>query len=87
MEDYIIEKKCEICEDKATNICFDCQFYLCDSCFKFIHEKKCNSVHKKEEIDPFIPMDIKCQIHPKNQINIFCAQEKSKNIFINFINI
>ena len=54
------EKKCELCKDKATTICFDCSFYLCDSCSKFLHEKKVNSSHIKEDIDPLISMDIKC---------------------------
>ena len=34
-EEKIEKKKCELCKDIATNICFDCSFYLCDSCFKF----------------------------------------------------
>ena len=40
MEDKIEERICEICKEKATNIRFDCSFYLCDSCFRFIHETK-----------------------------------------------
>jgi len=79
-----IQKFYEICKDQANRICFDYQFYLCDSCFKFIHEKNSNSLHKKEEINPFNPMEIKCPEHPKNQINLFCISEKSKNIFFNF---
>ena len=84
MEDNINEeeKNCDICKDKPTCICFDCSFYLCDSCFKFLHEKKCNLEHKKEEIDPFISIDIKCPKHPKNPMNLFCIDEKS-NIYIN----
>jgi len=81
----IEEKKCELCKDKATTICFDCSFYLCDSCSKFLHEKKLNSSHKKEDIDPLISMDIKCSKHPKNQINVFCITEKSKILFIIYI--
>ena len=78
MEDNIIERTCELCKEKATNICFECSFYLCDSCFKFLHEKKANLEHKKEDIDPFVNIDINCPEHPKNQMNLFCIEEKSK---------
>ena len=83
MEEIIEEKKCELCKEKATILCFDCSFYLCNSCFKFLHEKKANINHKKEDIDPYVSMDIKCPNHPNNKINIFCIEEKSKKIFIN----
>lgn len=71
-------KFCEICKDSPKYICFDCGFYLCDSCFKFIHEKKANLEHKKEVLNTLIPMNIKCQEHPKNPMNLFCVTEKSK---------
>ena len=77
MEDKVIEKICDICKETATNLCFDCSFYLCDSCFRFIHEKKRNLEHKKEDIDPYISIDINCMEHPKNQKNLFCIEEKS----------
>ena len=76
-EEEILVKNCELCKEAATNICFDCSFYLCDSCFEFLHEKKLNLEHKKEEIDPFISIDIKCQEHPKIPMNLFCLKEKS----------
>ena len=85
MEEKIQEKNCELCKEKATFFYFDCSFYLCDSCYKFLHEKKANINHKKEEIDPYVSMDIKCPNHPNNKINIFCIEEKSKLYF--FINI
>ena len=44
-------KKCELCKDNATSLCFQCYMYLCDSCFKFIHDKPANNQHKKEKID------------------------------------
>lgn len=72
------EKKCELCEEKATNICFDCSFFLCDSCFNFLHEKQSKKEHKKEDIDPFISMEIKCPLHPKIPMNLFCTEEKGK---------
>ena len=76
------EKKCELCEEKATSICFDCSFYLCDSCFTFIHEKKAKVGHKKEDINPYISLDIKCPLHPKIPMSLFCVEEKSKYIHI-----
>ena len=74
-------KMCELCKEIATCICFDCSFYLCDSCNKFLHEKKKNLEHKKEYIDPFFSYDIKCPKHPKIPMNLFNSKEKS-NIFI-----
>lgn len=71
-------KSCEICKDSPKYICFDCGFYLCDSCCKFIHEKKANSEHKIEIINILIPINIKCPKHSKNPMNLFCITEKSK---------
>ena len=76
-ENKIAKKGCELCQNYATNICFDCSFYLCDSCFEFLHKKKGNSEHKKEEIDPFISINLKCLKHPKIPLNLFCSKEKS----------
>ena len=69
-------KKCEICLEQATNICFQCYSYFCESCYKFVHDKPSNKDHKKEKIDLFIPIDIKCPEHTKNIINLFCVEEK-----------
>ena len=78
MENNIIQEKiCELCKEPATNICYECSFYLCDSCFEFLHKKKENSEHKKEEIDPFISIELKCSKHPKILLNLFCSKEKS----------
>ena len=52
-------KKCGICEADAIFICFDCLNYFCESCYKYVHEKKKNH-HKKENIDPYVPPEIKC---------------------------
>lgn len=83
MEGRNEEKKCELCKSQATNICFNCSFYLCDSCFEFLHKQKSNSEHKKESINPFISINIKCPEHPEVPMNLFCIKEKSKkNIFI-----
>lgn len=81
-EEEIKDKKCDLCKEIATNICFDCLFYLCDSCFKLLHEKKANSGHKREEIDPFISININCPEHPKIPMNLFCIKEKSKILIL-----
>ena len=78
-------KLCDICGNIPTSLCFNCNMYLCDSCFKFIHDKKINQNHKKEKIDYFVPIDLKCPDHPKDRISLFCIDEKGKfiiNIFI-----
>ena len=75
-------KKCEICQSQATNICFECFSYFCDQCSKFIHDKQINTSHKKEKIDYFVPIEIKCSEHPKNAINLFCIDEKGNLFFI-----
>ena len=71
-------KICELCETNATSLCFQCNMYLCDSCYKFIHDKPSKNQHKKENIDYFAPIDIKCPNHPNDRINLFCIDEKSK---------
>ena len=53
-------KYCESCGSNATNLCFECLEYYCESCFKYFHEKKLKSKHKKEDIDPYVPIDLKC---------------------------
>jgi len=78
-------KMCEICELEATTICFKCFSYFCDACSKFIHEKKRNSAHKLEKIDYFLPIELKCQEHPKTIINLFCIDEKG-NLFLYIYN-
>jgi len=72
------DRKCELSKDKANNICFDCSFYLCDNCFEYLHNKKVNSEHKKEEIEPLISIDFKCREHPIVPMNLFCIKENSK---------
>ena len=67
---------CEFCGAEAKNLCFECLEYFCDSCFKIIHEKKLKINHKKETIDLYVPIDLKCPEHPKVPINLFCIDEK-----------
>ena len=71
-------KECETCASNATCLCFKCKEYYCDSCFKWIHDKKINSNHKKEKIDIYVPIDIYCQEHPDTTLNLFCVDEKGK---------
>ena len=75
-------KKCDICKEDATSLCFNCNQYFCESCYKFIHSKKINSQHKKENIDLYVPIDLRCEKHPNIPLNLFCFNEKGKiNIF------
>ena len=71
-------KKCEICGANSSCLCFQCINYFCETCFKFIHDKQLNSKHKKERIDPLIPIDLKCPDHPKVPNNLSCLDEKGK---------
>ena len=71
-------KKCELCGVDAISLCFQCNMYLCDSCFKLIHEKKLKSQHRKEKIDNYISIDIKCPTHPEERLSLFCSNEKGK---------
>ena len=73
-------KVCEVCESNATCLCFQCNNYFCESCYKIIHDKKKSNNHKKENIDPFIPIELKCPIHPQNPMNLFCVNDKGKYI-------
>ena len=75
-------KKCDICENEASNLCFDCMMYFCETCYKLIHDKKKSDNHKKEKLDFFVPIELRCQDHPKNFINLFCMDDKGKNYFI-----
>ena len=75
---FELEKKCEICKTKGLNLCFQCNSYFCDPCFKFVHEKKANSNHKKEKIDLFFPIDVKCPNHQEYPMHLFCVDEKGK---------
>ena len=79
MEIQKIIKQCETCKVReATTLCFDCNSYFCEICFKFVHDLKQNSNHKKEKIDLFIPIDTKCPEHEGNLMNLFCIDEKGK---------
>ena len=81
-----IMKDCEICKAEATCLCYECYNYYCERCFKMIHDVKNDPQHKKESIDLFVPIDLKCPKHPKKSVDLFCLNEKGKTLFIfNFI--
>ena len=78
-------KYCELCQSPATSLCFQCShiYYFCDSCYKFVHEKKENSNHKKEKIDYYLPIDTRCPQHQNVPLNLFCIDEKGN--ILNYI--
>ena len=70
-------KDCDFCNTKnATCLCFKCYNYFCDNCFKIIHDLKKDKEHKKENLDIFVPIELKCQKHFPNLNNLFCLDEK-----------
>ena len=72
-------KCCDICKSEASIICLECICnYYCESCYKLIHSIKINSNHKKEQIDPFFPIKLRCSEHKKNTFNLFCLDDKGK---------
>ena len=75
-------KECETCEIKATCLCFECNEYFCDSCFKMNHDKNKKSNHMKENIDLYVPIELKFQNHKNNPLNLFCLDEKGNIIYI-----
>ena len=79
----INEKECELCNSKATCLCFICKQYFCNSCYKLIHQKPKALNHKKEPYDPYFPIDINCPEHPNNPLNLFCLEEK--RMYTNYI--
>jgi len=48
------------------------------NCYKMIHDKKKSNNHKKENIDPFIPIELKCPIHPQDRMNLFSVNDKGR---------
>ena len=73
-----ILKKCEICNSDANCLCFKCNNYYCQNCYKIIHDLKKDPNHKKENIDPFVPIDLKCPEHPEHPMFFFIIDEKGK---------
>ena len=75
-------KSCDICGNEEKSLCFQCTMYFCESCFKLIHDKEKNSQHIKEKIDFFVPIDLKCPEHTNCPQNIFCVDDKGKNLYL-----
>ena len=78
-------KNCEICELNATCLCFKCNFYFCEKCYKLVHDLKKSQEHKKELIDSFISFDLKCTIHKDQKNSLFCLNDKGKSFIIKII--
>ena len=78
MIEKINEKECELCKEPANCICYECSFYLCDSCFEYLHNKDENINHNRESINQSIPILLKCSKHPKVPMSLFSVEEKSK---------
>ena len=78
-------KKCDICKLEATCLCHKSMCYFCDSCFKYVHSKDANKNHTKENIDYYIPFDLKCPEHNLHVMDLFCVDEKGKYTY-NYIN-
>ena len=75
-------KECEVCGKEATNVCYQCLMYTCDSCFKLVHNRKSKINHKKDKIDYFVPIDTKCPNHPNSPNNLFCIDEKGMFFYL-----
>ena len=71
-------KKCEICQIDSTCLCFKCMSYFCDICFKSAHSNEERKYHKKDKIDNFAPIDIKCKSHKLYPMDLYCVNEKGK---------
>ena len=85
MEVKPVIKKCDICQEDASSLCFQCMFYFCDSCFKLAHNKEKNKNHKKEKVDYYVPFDVRCPEHPLVPMNLFCVDDKGRLISFNYI--
>jgi hypothetical protein len=85
MEKSEVLKECDLCGEIATCLCFQCTQYFCEKCYKLIHDIKKNNLHKKEKIDNFIPIELKCPKHPGNLLNLFCLDENGKYIIYKYI--
>ena len=71
-------KKCEICNNDATCLCFQYMSYFCDSCFKLSHNNEEKKNHKKDKYDYYVPIDLKCTKHKLYPMGLFCVNEKGR---------
>ena len=88
-EKKIILKECELCNTYASCLCFECKSYYCNKCYEIIHSIKKSPIHKKEDIDAFVQIDLKCQKIPKDESTFFVWMKKISqklcNIYIFYI--
>ena len=70
------KKECDFCSKEANSLCFECILYFCDEHFKMSHSSEKNKNHKQELIDLYLPLNLKCQNHPKIPFNYFCIEKK-----------
>ena len=73
-------KICEVCKNDAKCLCFQCMSYFCDSCYKLSHSNEEYKTHKKDKIDYFVPIDLKCSSHKLHPMDLFCINDKGKII-------
>ena len=85
-ENNKLNKECDFCKANATCLCFKCNNYFCEKCFKIIHDLKKEN-HKKEILDTFIPIDLKCHEHPDDRNSLFCIDEKGNYKYIKYRNM
>ena len=76
-------RECMFCLKEATCLCYKCLEYYCDSCYNSAHKSDERKGHKKEKIDYYVPMDMKCPEHILIPNNLFCVDEKG-NTYIYF---
>ena len=69
-------QKCEVCKTDATCLCFKCMSYFCDSCYKLAHNNEEYKSHKKDKIDYYVPIDLKCREHKLHPLCLFCINDK-----------
>ncbi len=79
-----MKKSVTYVKKKQVIYALNAHFFLCDSCFNFLHTKKSKETHKKEGIEPYFSKKLKCPLHPKIPLNLFCTEEKGKSYLYNF---
>jgi len=75
-------KKCQVCLLDATCQCFKCLENFCDSCYNIAHKNEERKSHKKEKLDYYIPLDMKCPVHNLVPLNLFCVDDKGNYIYL-----
>ena len=60
---------------------FNAQFIFAINAINLYIVWKKNDNHKKETIDAFVPIDLKCPNHPKIPLNLFCLDEMGKILY------